>query len=149
LPIEALGFIHISCIQFLVHERVCHKTSSAIMTGGVCAIDRAFGKSLMTACKPRRPGSGLHIRMQTQLLSKAPSTQGIPERTTANAGWAGELQDFDSLVKRHRSRIFRFLLASLRNREAAENLTQDCFVRAYRAREQFRGAANIVTWLMQ
>jgi RNA polymerase sigma-70 factor, ECF subfamily len=86
--------------------------------------------------------------MQTQLLLKPsamPSNTEIPE----NHGWAAELKDFDSLVKRYRPRIFRFLLASLRDRESAENLTQDCFVRAFRAREQFRGTANIGTWLIQ
>jgi RNA polymerase sigma-70 factor (ECF subfamily) len=59
------------------------------------------------------------------------------------------LLDFDSMVRLHRPRIFRFILASLRDKEAAENLTQDCFVRAYRAREQFRGGSSAVTWLMQ
>jgi RNA polymerase sigma-70 factor (ECF subfamily) len=62
---------------------------------------------------------------------------------------AGEREDFDSLVRMHRPRIFRFILASLRDRETAENLTQDCFVRAYQAREQFRGASSIATWFMQ
>ena len=84
-----------------------------------------------------------------RLLSKAPATEGAAERCSEGDDRTAELQDFDSLVKRHRSKIFRFLLASLRDWESAENLTQDCFVRAYRAREQFRGAANIGTWLMQ
>ena len=60
-----------------------------------------------------------------------------------------EFQDFDALVRRHRPRIFRFLLASVRNRETAENLTQDCFVRAYRAWGGFRGACRVRTWFMQ
>ncbi|HEY1343121.1 MAG TPA: RNA polymerase sigma factor [Bryobacteraceae bacterium] len=60
-----------------------------------------------------------------------------------------DLQDFEALVRQHRPRVFRFLLASLRNRETAENLTQDCFVRAYQARGQFRGASGIGTWFMQ
>jgi len=59
------------------------------------------------------------------------------------------LRDFDSLVRLYRPRIFRFMMASLRDRESAENLTQDCFVRAYQARHQFRGAASLTTWLMQ
>lgn len=84
-----------------------------------------------------------------RLLSKAPATEGAAERYSEGDDRTAELQDFDLLVKRHRSKIFRFLLASLRDWESAENLTQDCFVRAYRAREQFRGAANIGTWLMQ
>ncbi|MEO8594583.1 MAG: sigma-70 family RNA polymerase sigma factor [Candidatus Solibacter sp.] len=62
---------------------------------------------------------------------------------------ACELGDFDSLVRQHRPRIFRFLLASLRDRETAENLTQDCFVKAYQARDGFRGASSTATWLMQ
>jgi RNA polymerase sigma-70 factor, ECF subfamily len=62
---------------------------------------------------------------------------------------ADEREDFDSLVRLHRPRIFRFILASLRDRETAENLTQDCFVRAYQARGQFRGASGIATWFMQ
>jgi RNA polymerase sigma-70 factor (ECF subfamily) len=65
------------------------------------------------------------------------------------ASGSGELHDFDSLVRLHRPRIFRFMLASLRDRETAENLTQDCFVKAYQARAQFRGAASFGTWLMQ
>ena len=75
-------------------------------------------------------------------------------RASGQAAIAGEIrtddvEDFDSLVEVHRPRIFRFLLASLRDRETAENLTQDCFVRAYQARHQFRGASSIGTWLMQ
>ena len=60
----------------------------------------------------------------------------------------GRLQDFDSVVQEHRPRVFRFLLASVRDVEAAENLTQDCFMRAYKAREQFRGDSSVGTWLM-
>src|SRR3954464_10708336 len=67
----------------------------------------------------------------------------------AGEGGAGELDDFDSLVQQHRPKIFRFLLASLRDRETAENLTQDCFVRAYQARESFRGASSVATWVVQ
>ena len=59
------------------------------------------------------------------------------------------LDDFDSLVRLHRPRVFRFLLASLRNRETAENLTQDCFVRAYQARSQFRGDSSVATWFLK
>jgi RNA polymerase sigma-70 factor, ECF subfamily len=59
------------------------------------------------------------------------------------------LEEFDSLVRLHWPRIFRFILASLRNRETAENLTQDCFVRAYQARDGFRGASSVGTWFMQ
>ncbi len=62
---------------------------------------------------------------------------------------ADEFEDFDSLVRLHRPRIFRLILASVRDKETAENLTQDCFVQAYQARARFRGASSIGTWIMQ
>ncbi len=64
------------------------------------------------------------------------------------AGTEG-VSEFDALVQSYRPRVFRFLLASVRDRESAENLTQDCFLRAYRAFEQFRGDSSRTTWLMQ
>jgi RNA polymerase sigma-70 factor (ECF subfamily) len=62
---------------------------------------------------------------------------------------AGELCDFDAVVQLYRPAIFRFLLASLREHDAAETLTQECFLKAYRARCQFRGEASVKTWLMR
>src|SRR5215510_11192693 len=59
-----------------------------------------------------------------------------------------DLEDFDAVVYAYRPRIFRFVLASLRDRDAAETLTQDCFWRAYRSRNRFRGDASVNTWLM-
>lgn len=58
-------------------------------------------------------------------------------------------RDFDAVVQAHRPRIFRFALASLRDRDAAESVTQDCFLHAYQAWGQFRGEARVQTWLMQ
>jgi RNA polymerase sigma-70 factor (ECF subfamily) len=60
-----------------------------------------------------------------------------------------ETLDFDAVVHLHWPRVFRFALASLRDRDAAEALTQDCFLHAYKAWERFRGEASIQTWLMR
>jgi RNA polymerase sigma-70 factor (ECF subfamily) len=62
---------------------------------------------------------------------------------------AAEIDDFDGVVRLYWARVFRFALASLRDRDAAQTLAQDCFLRAYRARERFRGEASLQTWLMQ
>src|ERR1700719_1730818 len=79
-------------------------------------------------------------------MERARSSESTP---VAEGTCVEELLDFDSLVELHRPRVFRFILASVRDRDSAENLTQDCFVRAYKARDQFRGASSAVTWLMQ
>ncbi len=57
--------------------------------------------------------------------------------------------DFEALVRLYRPRVFRFALASLRDLDAAETVTQDCFLRAYQARERFREDCSLHTWLMQ
>lgn len=58
-----------------------------------------------------------------------------------------ELADFDEVVRVYRPRILRFLLSSLTDRDAAEALTQDCFLKAWNARRQFRGESSVATWL--
>lgn len=62
---------------------------------------------------------------------------------------ATELDDFEALVRLHWMRVFRFALASLRDRDAAESIAQDCFVRAYLARHTFRHESSVQTWIMQ
>lgn len=57
--------------------------------------------------------------------------------------------DFDDVVRVYRPRIFRFALASLRDRDAAESLTQDCFLKAFTAWDRFRGDSSVQTWLLQ
>jgi len=58
-----------------------------------------------------------------------------------------ELADFDEVVRVYRPRILRFLLSSLTDRDAAETLTQETFLKAWAARQQFRGESSLSTWL--
>jgi hypothetical protein len=60
-----------------------------------------------------------------------------------------EIQDFDRVVQFYWPRILRFILASVRDRDVAETLTQDCFWNAYRGRKSFRGDSTLQTWLMR
>jgi RNA polymerase sigma-70 factor (ECF subfamily) len=65
----------------------------------------------------------------------------------SQAGWTAA--EFDELVRQHQGRIYRTLWCELRDDEAAATLTQDCFLKAYRARAEFRGEASISTWLVR
>jgi RNA polymerase sigma-70 factor, ECF subfamily len=49
----------------------------------------------------------------------------------------------------HRDRIYGFCLRMTRNREEAEDISQEVFLRAVRAIGTFRGEASIKTWLHQ
>ena len=58
-------------------------------------------------------------------------------------------QEFSSVVEAHRPQIFRFLLASTRDVDLAETLTQECFLKAHRNWDGFRGESSAMTWLMR
>src|SRR5262245_4995029 len=62
---------------------------------------------------------------------------------------ASEIQDFDRVMQIYWPRVLRFVMVSVRDRETAENLTQDCFWNAYRHRQSFRGDCSLNTWLMR
>ena len=58
-------------------------------------------------------------------------------------------EEFARVVSVHRQQIFRFLLASTRDLDLAETLTQDCFLKAHRHWSGFRGESSAITWLMR
>jgi RNA polymerase sigma-70 factor (ECF subfamily) len=58
-------------------------------------------------------------------------------------------EEFTCVVERHRPQIFRFLLASTRDVDLAETLTQECFLKAHRNWSRFRGDSSAMTWLMR
>jgi RNA polymerase sigma-70 factor, ECF subfamily len=58
-----------------------------------------------------------------------------------------ELADFESVVREHQQRIYRFLFAMLRDHDAASTLTQECFLRAFKNWKSFRGDSSVATWL--
>jgi RNA polymerase sigma-70 factor, ECF subfamily len=58
-------------------------------------------------------------------------------------------EEFDAIVRRHQRRVHRFLLMLLRDPEEADNLTQECFLRAYQNLSSFRGDSSLETWLLR
>jgi len=68
---------------------------------------------------------------------------------TLGTARATPLDDLESVVAMYQPRVFRFLLATLRDRDAAETLTQETFLRAWTARASFRSDCSIATWLIR
>lgn len=77
--------------------------------------------------------------------------EGLPALNEATAAEpvATPFDDLESVVATYEQRIFRFLLVSLRDRDVAQSLTQDTFLRAWASRASFRGDCAIFTWLMR
>jgi RNA polymerase sigma-70 factor (ECF subfamily) len=84
--------------------------------------------------------------------SHAITTDALPvtkQASIAPQSPATPLDDLASVVAAYEQRIFRFHLLAIRDRDLAQSLTQDTFVRAWSARSNFRGDCSVSTWLMR
>ena len=60
---------------------------------------------------------------------------------------AGNQGAYDILIKRHQRFVFTLALRFAKGREDAEEIAQDCFVKAYRALGTFNKQSKFSTWL--
>ena len=74
------------------------------------------------------------------------TTLNPPADTTTRAVSLGS---FDEIVRQHQKRVYRVVLLLVKDRDAADTLTQECFLRAYQKLPQFRGECRIETWLIR
>ena len=79
--------------------------------------------------------------MSLSLPALATQTQACPTAITA--------ADFEQIVRRYQRKVYRVLLLMLKNPDDADNMTQECFLRAYTSRQSFRGECSVQTWLMR
>src|SRR5229473_4938781 len=59
----------------------------------------------------------------------------------------GRRAAFDTIVERHRRRVYQLCYRFVGNHEDASDLAQDVFLRAFRGLRSFRGQSSLGTWL--
>ncbi len=74
-------------------------------------------------------------------------TPGSDESLLVDAARGGDSEAFAELYRRHVGRIHALSLRLTGNVDAAETLTQDAFVRAWRKLERFEGRSRFGTWI--
>ncbi len=67
--------------------------------------------------------------------------------TLVSQAQAGDVTAFEALYKKYSTMVFRTAYAILRDRYAAEEVTQECFVRAYRSLRQVEQCDSLGPWL--
>ncbi|MDB5155579.1 MAG: polymerase subunit sigma [Mucilaginibacter sp.] len=60
---------------------------------------------------------------------------------------AGDQSAYAHLVKRHQRFVFTLAMRFTKNREDAEEVAQDCFIKAYRSLSSFKQESKFSTWL--
>lgn len=58
----------------------------------------------------------------------------------------GNSRAFEELMRRHRTPLFNFILRSVRQRETAEEILQDAWIRIIQGAAEFQRAAKFSTW---
>jgi RNA polymerase sigma factor (sigma-70 family) len=76
------------------------------------------------------------------------SIEGVSDPELVERARRGDDAAFGTLVDRHRTSVFRAVLAATGTREDAEEVAQEAFVAAYRHLEDFREDASFKTWLL-
>jgi RNA polymerase sigma-70 factor, ECF subfamily len=59
----------------------------------------------------------------------------------------GDIHAFSTLVNRYKDLVFTLSVRMLKNREEAEEVAQDAFMKAYRSLNKFNGESKFSTWL--
>lgn len=89
--------------------------------------------------------------METVSLSMSPPDARNPGREAENAqvarARAGDLAAFEQLYRSHAGRIHAVCLRITADRGAAEECTQDAFLKAWDVLSGFRGESSFGTWL--
>ena len=73
--------------------------------------------------------------------------QPLPDAAAERRADAALVQDSDALYARYGKQIFNTLYQWIGDYEEAADLTQETFISAHKARDQFRGEARVYTWL--
>ena len=60
---------------------------------------------------------------------------------------AGDVAAFDTLYRRHRARLYRLVLRSVKSRSLGEELFQEIWMRVIEARSRYVPQAKFTTWL--
>lgn len=59
----------------------------------------------------------------------------------------GDAESFELLLRRHRAPVVNYFFRMVRDRELAEDLAQEAFLRVYQARHRYQAEARFTTWL--
>lgn len=72
---------------------------------------------------------------------------GLNDNEIISQVLSGNHQAYAGLVHRYQNYVFTLTLRIVKNREDAEEVAQDVFVKAYKYLADFKGASKFTTWL--
>src|ERR1051325_10582925 len=77
------------------------------------------------------------------------SQAGVDESVLVSQAREGDTHAFGQLVRRYEGKIFRLAQHVTQNREDAEDVLQETFMKAYEHLDQFKGDSKFYTWIVR
>lgn len=91
--------------------------------------------------------SARRLTTETAGTDRVPSVGADDDRRLVERARAGDAMAFEALVRRYERWVFTLALRMVGDRQEAEDIAQEIFLKAYRGLEGFRGASRFSTWL--
>ena len=71
------------------------------------------------------------------------------ELELVNRARTGDTSAFSALIRQYEGKIFRLAMNITQNREDAEDVLQEAFLKAYEHLDQFQGNSKFYTWIVR
>lgn len=102
----------------------------------------------------RRPQSEEMAGARPPLVAAGPAPRRVglvsdDDREAVRRVQAGDTEAFEPLVEKYKRKVFRLAYQVLRDQEEALDVSQEAFVKAFRALPAFKGDSAFYTWLFR
>src|SRR6266550_4794315 len=112
------------------------RTRLVLLSSKVQSIGGSFMASI--ARKQEIPGQGATVRERLRAMD---------DSAVVTSFLGGEERAFSELVERYQSRLLNFIYRTIGDREKAEDLVQEVFIRVYRHLHRFDRSKKFSTWV--
>lgn len=84
------------------------------------------------------------LKVREQLPATA---DPVEDRVLVKRAQDGDMSSYDSLIRRYQERVYATIYHMTSNHEDANDLTQEAFIKAYKALRSFKGDSSFFTWV--
>lgn len=81
--------------------------------------------------------------------SRGTQEEEIDDAVLVRGAQAGDYSSFDALVTKHRGKVYAMIMNMVKNDADAWDLTQDSFIKAWKALAKFENRSKFSTWLFR
>lgn len=85
--------------------------------------------------------------VRDQPLAASDDLTEVKDVVLVRSSQDGDLRAFDELIRRYQQRVYATIYHMTSNHEDADDLTQESFIKAYKALKRFKGDSSFYTWV--